>query len=773
VARIHRGTHEILSEPVEIQIHVRGDGTIDRNVRAGDRFDDVADLVVSSALQPQGVLPSRLKLAGSAPARGYTGTQIFSTFDATKEEGEPNHCGEPGGASEWYAYQAEADGIMTIDSGGSDFDTVLAVYTGPGTDFDSLVDVACDNDSGQDGKDSKVSFAVTAGTVYFIAVDGVNGASGTATLNYSLLVPPRISAIPDQVTDEDTPTGTIRFTVDSANPQATSFTLTANSSNTNLVPNLNIFLGANTTNHTIRIIPATNQFGTATITVTASDGTTSASESFVVTVKTVNDPPTMSDLSTTFSLSQNQFGTIPFTVNDVETPAANLTVSAVSPDTNLISIVDIVTGNGGTNRDLRIQTFTGTGNPCFGGGSATITLTVADSDGGTTNRSFTVNVGALGRPLTITPIPDQTIIVNRSTALLPFVVTGPVPQDTNLAVFATASNTNLVPNGNILIAGNGTSRTVTITPATNQTGSTVVLVTAVDECGQSAGSSFMLTVNPTNTPPTISLLSTFLAFPLNSATGASTPFTVFDLETPADALIITANSSNTNLVPNTAIVFGGSGTNRTVTVTAATNNVGCSKITIIVTDTDGATASALVRVLVGLGSYGPYISPIGDRGMIMNTTPLTISLAVDDCDTPPDLLMVSGTSSNTALVPDASIVISGGTNRLMTITPATNQTGTTTITVTVRDTDGNITPTSFGLTVLSEIRLNAQSILAGGALQLRLTGFTGQGALIQSSTDLKSWQSIYTNTAPDGQLPPLDFKATVQPRQFFRALLSR
>jgi hypothetical protein len=136
--------------------------------------------------------------------------------------------------------------------------------------------------------------------------------------------------------------------------------------------------------------------------------------------------------------------------------------------------------------------------------------------------------------------------------------------------------------------------------------------------------------------------------------------------------------------------------------------------------------------------------------------------------------MVSGNSSNTALVPDANIVISGsGTNRMMTITPATNQTGTTTITVTVRDTDGNTTSTSFVLTVLPEIRLHAKGILVGGALQLRLTGFTGQGALIQSSTDLKSWQSIYTNTAPDGQLPPLDFKTAGQPRQFFRALFSR
>lgn len=43
-------------------------------------------------------------------ARGYTGTQVFSTYGATSEPGEPVHCGVGGGASQWFAYQAEADG---------------------------------------------------------------------------------------------------------------------------------------------------------------------------------------------------------------------------------------------------------------------------------------------------------------------------------------------------------------------------------------------------------------------------------------------------------------------------------------------------------------------------------------------------------------------------------------------------------------------------------------------------------------------------------------
>jgi hypothetical protein len=62
-------------------------------------------------------------------------------------------------------------------------------------------------------------------------------------------------------------------------------------------------------------------------------------------------------------------------------------------------------------------------------------------------------------------------------------------------------------------------------------------------------------------------------------------------------------------------------------------------------------------------------------------------------------LSVSGVSSNAALVPDANIVFNGsGANRTVTITPASDQVGTTTITVTVSD-GSDFVEKSFLLTV--------------------------------------------------------------------------
>jgi Ca2+-binding RTX toxin-like protein len=74
---------------------------------------------------------------------------------------------------------------------------------------------------------------------------------------------------------------------------------------------------------------------------------------------------------------------------------------------------------------------------------------------------------------------------------------------------------------------------------------------------------------------------------------------VNDVETPAGSLILTATSSNTSVVPLGNISFGGSGANRTVTISAITKNTfQFSDVTITVSD--GVLMSSInVRVIVG------------------------------------------------------------------------------------------------------------------------------------------------------------------------------
>jgi hypothetical protein len=109
------------------------------------------------------------------------------TFAATTEPGEPTAvdagCGPTLGTigkTVWYRFTATANGTMTMNTVGSDFDTVLAVYTGPAVN--SLVRVACDDDSA--GEQSQLTMPVVAGTTYHVQVGGFNGAAGNVVINF-------------------------------------------------------------------------------------------------------------------------------------------------------------------------------------------------------------------------------------------------------------------------------------------------------------------------------------------------------------------------------------------------------------------------------------------------------------------------------------------------------------------------------------------------------------------------------------------------------------
>lgn len=114
---------------------------------------------------------------------GLSGSTSGTNVGATKESGEPNHAGNSGGTSVWWRWTAPSSGEATIDTFGSTFDTLLAVYTG--TSVSSLSAIASNDDAGS-SLQSRVIFPATAGTVYRIAVDGYGGATGSIQLNWSL-----------------------------------------------------------------------------------------------------------------------------------------------------------------------------------------------------------------------------------------------------------------------------------------------------------------------------------------------------------------------------------------------------------------------------------------------------------------------------------------------------------------------------------------------------------------------------------------------------------
>ena len=100
-----------------------------------------------------------------------------------------------GGASEWVSFVAEQPGTLFLNTDGSSYDTVMAVYSRSPSNPAVLQLQTCDNNSGANGHSSSVSLPVTQGTTNYIVVDGVNGISGILQLNYSLATTAIIKAL--------------------------------------------------------------------------------------------------------------------------------------------------------------------------------------------------------------------------------------------------------------------------------------------------------------------------------------------------------------------------------------------------------------------------------------------------------------------------------------------------------------------------------------------------------------------------------------------------
>jgi uncharacterized repeat protein (TIGR01451 family) len=112
---------------------------------------------------------------------GISGSASGTNLLATKETAEPNHAGNSGGSSIWWKWTAPSAGQVSLDTKGSGFDNLLAVYTG--SSVSALSTIASNSTV---GGTSSLLFEASAGTEYEIAVDGANGATGSAILNWNL-----------------------------------------------------------------------------------------------------------------------------------------------------------------------------------------------------------------------------------------------------------------------------------------------------------------------------------------------------------------------------------------------------------------------------------------------------------------------------------------------------------------------------------------------------------------------------------------------------------
>ena len=309
---------------------------------------------------------------------------------------------------------------------------------------------------------------------------------------------PTISDIAAQSINQGDNTGALAFTVADDQTTASTLTLSASSSNTTLVPDANIVLGGSGANRTVTVIPGSGQTGTATITLTVSDGWLTSSDNFVVMVNSspsVNTAPTISDIAAQTINQGGNTGAIAFTVGDSQTAASSLTLSVSSSNTTLVPNANIVFGGSGANRTVTVTPASGQ--------TGTVMITVNVSDGSlSSSDTFVMTVNSLpsvNTAPTISDISAQSITAGSNTGALAFTIGDAQTAASSLTLNNTSSNTTIVPNANIVFGGSGANRTVRVTPANGQTGTATITVT-VSDGSLSTSDTFVLTVKSASAP---------------------------------------------------------------------------------------------------------------------------------------------------------------------------------------------------------------------------------------------------------------------------------
>ncbi len=351
--------------------------------------------------------------------------------------------------------------------------------------------------------------------------------------------------------------------------------------------------------------------------------------------------------------------TVNLVVSDADSPLSNLTLAATSSNVGLVANANISFSGSGSNRSMLIVP---TANQS---GTSTVTVTVSDGSL-TSSRNFVLTVSGTPDAPTISSITDVTVDEDVVSGAISFTVNDLETAATNLTVRATTSNSTLIPTNRITFAGTGASRTVTLRPATNQSGSASITLTVSDGT-LSSSTTFNFTVRPLNDLPTITAIAD-LTLAEDTASSAIA-FTINDVETAPASLQVTASSSNPSVVPQQNITLGGTGTNRTVTVRPITNAVGNSLVTVTVNDGQATASEAFTVTFTGVND-APSISQPADVVVNKFNPVPPVPFTISDVETSATALTITLTSSNATLLPLTNIVLSGtGGSRSLALTP--------------------------------------------------------------------------------------------------------
>ncbi|UZR92640.1 tandem-95 repeat protein [Chondrinema litorale] len=529
--------------------------------------------------------------------------------------------------------------------------------------------------------------------IYTFTISVSDGEETVSQNPFTLIVTPNNTApdftVPNIITIEQggsitVPISDIQvYTGNTNNDQNQTITsVSITSSNTTLVPNANLShnydVNNPTSGFTLDIQTAPNESGSAAIYVTITDdGSTNntTTKSFIVEVNSNTDAPVITGQD---SLSVSEDESITLLIDNIQ-----FTYDGNSDNVSIATITAFENGNYTVNGNLisPIANFNG---------YLEVPVTIKDSEGNTSSvYQIDIKVLSVNDPPIITGQYDIEIDEDdsREVKINDLIVTD-VDNTVDDFTLSASNGTGYTREGN------------TITPIENFFGTLTVPVIINDGSANSNTFNVTITVTPINDAPTISTISdvevsddagqTLL---INFGGVDAGPF-----EDDQNVVSVTAVSSNQALIRDSDInVFYStnqeSGQIELETIQFAS---GTAVITVTVQD-DGGTANGGINfktttftVTVIGKNTAPTLAFISDITLQEGDAPAPVSLQnIRDGDDGSQEITITATSSNTALIPNPTISYSQGDTRGTLIYKVNEgKTGSTTITVTVKDDGG-------------------------------------------------------------------------------------
>ena len=401
---------------------------------------------------------------------------------------------------------------------------------------------------------------------------------------------PEITGITDLQTNEDIPTDTLHFQISDPETPPRFLSLLATTSDTALVADSNIVIGGSQNNRWLFIRSNHDSSGIADIYLHVSDGVNVSTRKIKLTVHPVNDFPVVvtNDGIKLDEGSGKIFSKKNLFVTDVDNTPGQLRFKVTElPEHGSIYIdtTRIKKDEWFTQKDIdkgRIR--------YIHDGSETTNdqfkFNISDGSGGRINKQyFDITINPVNDPPTITKISDAATLEDTPTQSIPFTINDAETPPTYLEVSGNSTNIKLLPDSNIVIDGLGKDRTITMTPAPNQYGSSMVTVIVSDGEAHKVDK-FKLTVKPVDDAPVIVPI---MAQETKEDVTAKIKFQVKDIDTDISKLKTWASSSNEMLVQKDAIHISAKGHKRVLSISPTNDLSGHTNITLYCSDGDSTS----------------------------------------------------------------------------------------------------------------------------------------------------------------------------------------